>query len=327
MSPHGRDSAGCYNTSMAVPGRTIAGITPDTLVEELAEAAIEQRLEVVAECFSQSAQGEIDDCERIHQLRVSTRRAAASLQLFKKFCPRRQAKRLLKQLKRIRRAAGTARDIDVFADRLAKLAEQAHRLLAPVLASERHQAQKKLSRLFDDLSQENRFVEQIESVSEFIKPRGKQAKRDRDKTLQRWAPKRLRKAIERMLDQVPDSLDRPLLLHPLRIEGKRVRYTLELLAAGLPTATYDLLYPLFETLQDRLGAINDHQAAVDRLVRNAVAEDDTIDEVVQRERLAMERAIAELRPWFDEVFLPPLKAPVTPKPDSPEAGGPAAASA
>ena len=54
----------------------------------------------------------------MHQLRVATRRAAATVRIFDALLPQRRMRRLNKCLRKIRRAAGTARDLDVLADRL-----------------------------------------------------------------------------------------------------------------------------------------------------------------------------------------------------------------
>jgi CHAD domain-containing protein len=47
--------------------------------------------------------------------------------------------------------------------------------------------------------------------------------------------------------------------------GKNVRYTIELLRRGLPAPLREHVYPMIKDLQDRLGAINDHATAQQRL--------------------------------------------------------------
>src|SRR5206468_932768 len=54
------------------------------------------------------------DPEHVHQLRVGTRRATAALDIFADCLPAKVYKTARKQLRRIRRAAGAARDWDVF---------------------------------------------------------------------------------------------------------------------------------------------------------------------------------------------------------------------
>src|SRR5262249_10196867 len=62
--------------------------------------------------------------EHVHQLRVGTRRAGAALRIFADCLPGKLHKRTRKALRQVRRAAGSARDWDVFLamlkERLAK---------------------------------------------------------------------------------------------------------------------------------------------------------------------------------------------------------------
>ena len=50
-------------------------------------------------------------------------------------------------------------------------------------------------------------------------------------------------------------------LHAFRIEGKQLRYAMEIFAGAFPPAFRGELYPLVEQLQERLGKINDHATA------------------------------------------------------------------
>src|SRR5262249_42440970 len=50
-------------------------------------------------------------------------------------------------------------------------------------------------------------------------------------------------------------------LHAFRIQGKQVRYAMEIFAGAFDADFRLELYPLVVSLQDRLGAINDHVTA------------------------------------------------------------------
>src|SRR5262249_22855308 len=54
------------------------------------------------------------DIEHVHRLRVATRRAGAALRIFESCLPDKTFRRVRKQLRAMRRAAGEARDWDVF---------------------------------------------------------------------------------------------------------------------------------------------------------------------------------------------------------------------
>ena len=57
-------------------------------------------------------------------------------------------------------------------------------------------------------------------------------------------------------------------LHAFRIQGKQVRYAMEIFAGAFPPEFREQLYPIVETLQDRLGAINDHVTAQTHFSQN-----------------------------------------------------------
>ena len=57
-----------------------------------------------------------DDIERIHDMRVATRRMRSALALFEKCLPGKKAKAWNKQMRRVTRALGAARDADVQMD-------------------------------------------------------------------------------------------------------------------------------------------------------------------------------------------------------------------
>src|SRR5207244_2166671 len=59
-----------------------------------------------------------EDIENVHQLRVATRRAAAALRIFLDCLPGRLHDKTRKALRGLRRAAGEARDWDVFFEHL-----------------------------------------------------------------------------------------------------------------------------------------------------------------------------------------------------------------
>lgn len=68
--------------------------------------------------LSTAGAGSPRDIQRVHQLRVATRRAIAAIDAFRDLLPTKRADWFTKQLRRIRRAAGEARDLDVLTDRL-----------------------------------------------------------------------------------------------------------------------------------------------------------------------------------------------------------------
>jgi CHAD domain-containing protein len=108
--------------------RTIPGLAEAESFRAAAAAAVEVR---AAEVF-EHREGvlDTDDIERVHDMRVATRRLRAAMEIFADCFPRGEHKRLLKEVKALADALGERRDRDVA---IADL----ERAVAVVTASER----------------------------------------------------------------------------------------------------------------------------------------------------------------------------------------------
>jgi CHAD domain-containing protein len=100
--------------------RPVPGLAPDTPYTEAAGRVLAVRAEEVFE----HADGVLDtsDIERVHDMRVATRRLRAVLEIFGPALPRREAAQALKDVKRLADALGARRDPDVHVDALERLA-------------------------------------------------------------------------------------------------------------------------------------------------------------------------------------------------------------
>src|SRR5262249_28571229 len=81
---------------------------------EAARLVLAARLEVVAKYLPLAVHEASRDAEHVHQLRVGTRRGDAALRIFRDCLPGRTYRHARQRLRTIRRAAGAARDWDVF---------------------------------------------------------------------------------------------------------------------------------------------------------------------------------------------------------------------
>jgi len=113
--------------------RPIRGLSPDTRFGDAAAAAVAVR---AAEVFEHSA-GVLDTAaiERVHAMRVSTRRLRAALEVFAVCFPRKEHKRLLREVKALADALGERRDPDVALLTLAGVAEELTRADRPGIES------------------------------------------------------------------------------------------------------------------------------------------------------------------------------------------------
>jgi len=247
-------------------GKWIRDLAPDTAVADAARHVLLLRLEVVEERLPAALDEADHDPEHVHQLRVATRRAAAALRIFRGCLPRKVFKRARSVLGALRRAAGLARDWDVFIIdlRAARSTQTAAAFpgidfLLGYAFSERTVAQGELEaagrpevRRFERLLAET-------AAAAGDKRRGAHA------TFRNLAGDvlgELRAKLEAGLNEDRDDFSH---LHRIRIAGKRLRYAMEVFVECYPAAFRDDLYPLVEEMQEILGNVNDSSVAVGRL--------------------------------------------------------------
>lgn len=195
--------------------------------------------------------------EAVHDLRVATRRLRAILRLLAPVGARKPLRTHRKALGRVAAAAGAVRDRDVL---LADLAERAKGMsehlqpsveaLREALAGERRQAHRQLVELLDSADHEAtlKAFAGLMSGSEGWDD----APRVRDlggSTI--WRHYEALRAHDRGGIPAEDEA-----LHQMRIEGKQMRYVLELFADTLGPRADDAVNQLV-AFQDHLGGLND----------------------------------------------------------------------
>ena len=198
-------------------------------VSWLARRTIERRLERVVRLFPKAAKHPERDVEYVHGLRVAIRRATAALQMFSLCLPRSQYAEVRSQLRRIRRAAGPARDLDVLEERLSRLAiagGTTAQLGAAIdqVRRRRKKAGKTLLKVYKR-ARERDFKGLVRSLSKQVAWRGDGP----EPALVDWAGAELSPSIDRFLARSSSNLTDPKALHRMRIAEKRMRYSLEVL--------------------------------------------------------------------------------------------------
>ena len=235
-------------------------------VSWLAKRTIERRLERVVRLFPKAAKHPERDVEYVHGLRVAIRRATAALQMFSSCLPRSEYTEVRSKLRRIRRAAGTARDLDVLEERLSRLAAaggitvQLGAAIDQVRRS-RKKAGKPLLKMYKK-ARKSDFKSLVRGLSRQVAWRGDGP----EPVLVDWAGIELRPSIEAFVSLSSSNLTDREALHRMRIAEKRVRYSLEILGGAVDSAV-DQLGPALRDLQERLGDISDHEAARVLLIR------------------------------------------------------------
>jgi CHAD domain-containing protein len=246
-------------------GKWITELTADTPLTDAAQWALRARLQAVGEYVALAAADPPSDPEHVHQLRVATRRAGATLRIFESCLSGRAAKRARRRLRRLRRAAGAARDWDVFTlDLLERAAQVPQReragldYLLGYAAGQRAAAQVQLvdTARKDGEHFETFLVQTLDAV------RSPDRGSDTLLTLARPLQAQLLHELE---EKANGDLTDYAHLHQVRIAGKHLRYAMELFAGCFDESYKAALYPRVEEMQEILGRANDSNVAAERL--------------------------------------------------------------
>jgi CHAD domain-containing protein len=246
-------------------GKWIPELTAQTPVVDAARWALDLRLATVRAWLGLALREPARDLERVHQLRVSSRRAAAALQIFAACLPERDHRHARKYLRGLRRTAGAARDWDVFYSDISSAEHRARSQAEPGLhflngyaLARRADAQREL------LAAHERFPFDFE---QFLADTLGALRPPRDGP--RYLVELARPLLGTLLRDLQTAAERDLSkyenLHQVRIAGKRLRYAMEILAGCGDKDLQDLYYPMIEDMQEILGLANDSQVALRRL--------------------------------------------------------------
>jgi len=277
----------------------IEGVASDQSVSDVARHSLNVRLAAVQYYLPLAAERADEDAEYVHQLRVYTRRSTAALNLYAKTLPKKEVKWFRKQLRKIRRAAGAARDLDVLAERHSEDVGRGADAFRADLQQLRRAAQEPIVKLYRKLRRNGRLDRQVESILTGA------SSHVADIPFGEWARRRLRRSLQRFCKASPADTRDLDSLHRFRIRGKELRYAIELLSAAFPRELRQQFYPTVEQLQEQLGTIHDHAVAADRLQQWARATQDKhrarrLRAVLADERRRIDEAISEFSASWSE---------------------------
>jgi CHAD domain-containing protein len=239
--------------------RSVASFARESLAARL--ATVWRELEAIA-AFRTAV-------EPVHRLRVATRRCLAAIECFEPILCRRRAAWFGRRLHHLRRLAGEARDLDVLVDQLAasttsdasveqRQEDRFRHRLARMLAHEAHASRDPLVSDLETLLSSN-WSERSTELLDTLDTTGQR------RSLRPFARRRLQIVSRRFLAAAGLHEQRERDLHRLRILGKKLRYSLEILGPLLPADPVEEFLASLESMQAKLGGFTDHAAAVDRL--------------------------------------------------------------
>ncbi|MFZ1729222.1 MAG: CHAD domain-containing protein [Bacteroidota bacterium] len=248
------------------------GIQPE---DSFAEAGRKVLRRYFTEMLKQEAHPEMDsDPEVVHKMRVATRRLRSAFEIFDAAFEAKAKNKFAKPLRQIARALGHVRDLDVLLENMrgysdALLPEDAASF-APLLQAWEEERLQHYTALRTHLSSDayQRFRD---SFSHFVETPGSGAAADSEvlpglpRRIGHIAPVLI---LERYTDILAFEHHLPLasidLLHRLRIQSKKLRYTMECFAELLGPGGRKAIRQVIE-LQDYLGELQDGQAASDMI--------------------------------------------------------------
>jgi CHAD domain-containing protein len=278
---------------------------PTDTVDRVCQRAVATRLGRLWHYLERAVHDPTSEVESVHQLRVFTRRSAAAIELFEDWLPKRRVRWLRKQLKRIRKSAGPARDLDVLRIRwtaeLAQLPPGQAALLLEQVKRRRRRAQWPIEDAYQNLASK-RFPRRARKLTRRIGYRGNPALRH--DTIESLAHSELRRLLNPYFAAAAADLHDIEGLHAFRIESKHVRYAMEIFAGVFDDGFRGQLYPLVADLQDRLGRINDHATAQQNLLAwcnetEAPAVRQALEAGIRLEQRALETSRIEFLTWWN----------------------------
>ncbi|PAY20040.1 hypothetical protein CKO51_08050 [Rhodopirellula sp. SM50] len=289
-------------------GKWVRLDTAEGCVATAARLTLSSRLAAVLYYLPRASSRSDASIEHVHQLRVSTRRVIAVLQLYQDVLPGKLARRMERQMKRIRQVAGVARDLDVLALRYRDSDSRKHKRLVRRLTPLRRKARRSIADLNRALMDKDHLARRVKKLLRSIRCQSQQ-------DLNAFAKMQLARRSQCFFKHAKRDLDRVDELHRFRIQAKRFRYTVELLGDVLPAEIRTRIYPVVCNVQEVLGELHDHSIARERMKRLARRETKSsrarqIRKLAREEGRLMEQAEQRFREWWTPSFSDQLERSV-----------------
>jgi CHAD domain-containing protein len=286
-------------------GKWVQGVSPEQRLFEAARRILDARLNAVCYWLPLAAEKPQDDVEYVHQLRVASRRAVEAVRVFSDLLPVPAYQDIRTKLRQVRLAADEARNLDVLCGQILRRTEVASNgCSAKVLEQfkgRRRRAQQPIVKTYQELRAEkldDRISELLEEVcaQQKAKAKGRFGKQ---------APRYLKPALTKFFKAADADLSSDEAFHDLRIRAKKLRYTMEILAAAFAPGFRKKLYPELVLLQDMMGAVNDH-ATAETLFGEWLVKSQDVEQraLLQGMLFAEEKAHQDLRQAFLVILTP-----------------------
>ena len=235
------------------------GVVADDPLSEAGRKVLRLHLLRMLEAENGSRDG---DVESVHKMRVATRRMRAAWRVFNGAYKQGLQRRYVGELREVAQTLGAVRDMDVQLERLRDYAATGSTGPAIEPLIEEWQRRRDDAReVLLDLLESRDYERFVSDYTDFVETAATGAVADGPGLVREAAAGRIWRAYERLrsYDEVVPYADVPT-LHALRIDSKRLRYTLEFFGEVLPATSASLIADL-TAVQDHLGLLNDAQVA------------------------------------------------------------------
>ncbi|MDZ4820459.1 MAG: CHAD domain-containing protein [Planctomycetota bacterium] len=235
--------------------------SPDEPAVAVASRTLGTRLRLIWSYLKLIRKSSGEQVERVHQLRVSTRRAIAAVDSFAAVLPPKPVQWFAKQLKSIRKSANDARDLDVMMQKVREWPDNQCRTakaeLLKQLNDQRHVAQRPMDKIHHRLKKKhfNRHIRKLIGHSSNTWSATSHI------TFGELAATRLHALLTQFGESGRADLHSIDMLHRFRVHGKQLRYAMEVFAGTYTAEFRSELYPVLVDIQQRLGDINDAAGA------------------------------------------------------------------
>lgn len=236
-------------------------------IGEVGASTLTDRFSEVRHCIAELLKPDSNKVEAVHQVRVASRRTKAGFDFFRSVLDRSFCSRAVKQLKKLRSGLGELRDLDVMSKKIDHLSSKGADRLRGMIRHDYDDAMQKMD------SAVRNFVSNLPPEGQPLEvPIRSSAKKLATSRFKEWAFRRADKIAQRFLVSLRHADLTAESLHRLRIRGKQLRYTLEILVPFAPEIVGSPAYRRLKKLQTILGEIQDgivQRETLERLTKNA----------------------------------------------------------
>lgn len=249
--------------------RDTPGVQPDDLLAEAGRKVLLYHFERMLLHEPGTRRGE--DIEALHDMRVATRRMRSAFRLFKPAYAPKAIRPFRDELRAIGGTLGAVRDLDVALDKARRWAgEHPGADLNPLLAQWETRRGAARDGLIAEL-ESKRFARFVRRFERFLRTPGRGAASDPEPgspaphQVRHVAPVLIAAQVAQVRAYEPVVAEAPIgTLHALRIEFKRLRYTLEFFEEVLGPEARPVIREI-KRMQDHLGDLHDADVAASEL--------------------------------------------------------------